>query len=194
MAVTFCFSINFSPINKSYAKDLGETKVIEDVNKDKGNKNNEDIYEDIYQTNTIKFTATTSTGKALDSGVWIIKDKKNNIIDTFNVSKNSYIFTKTLPKGEYLFEQKIAPKGYFKDNNVVTIKIPILSKKKIDTFEISPKITKEIPKKSTETPKQSSEIYKTGSIDPIYFLLAIIFIFPIVFLVVNSNKKKVGEK
>lgn len=192
VAVTFCFSLSFSPINKSFAqdtKDLEKTKITEDVKDKKLNKD-----DTIYHTNKIKFTATTSSGKALNSGIWVIKDKNNNVIDTFKVSKNSYIFTKTLPNGEFLFQQKTPPKGYMKDNKVLTIKTPIPVKHKGDVFEIYPKTTKETPKESKETPGESTDIYKTGGIDLKYLLGAIALIFPIVFLVVNSNKKKVGEK
>lgn len=192
IAVTFCFSLSFSPINKSFAqdtKDLEKTKITEDAERKKINKD-----DTIYHTNKIKFTATTSSGKALNSGVWVIKDKNNNVIDTFKVSKNSYIFTKTLPNGEFLFEQKTPPKGYLKDNKVVTIKTPIPVKNKGDVFEIYPKTTKETPKESKKTPGESTEIYKTGGMDLKYLLGAIALIFPIVFLVVNSNKKKVGGK
>lgn len=190
VAVTFCFSLSFSPVNKSYAKDLEKTKITEDVKNEKHNKKNDTVF----HTNKIKFTATTSSGKALNSGVWVIKDKNNNVIDTFKVSKNSYIFTKTLPNGEFLFEQKTPPKGYLKDNKVVTIKTPIPVKNKGDVFEIYPKTTKETPTESKETPGESTEIYKTGGIDFKYLLGAIALIFPIVFLIVNSNKKKVGGK
>lgn len=188
--MTLCFTINFSPISKSYAKDIGKAKNTEDVNKEhqiiKGKKR--------YQTNTIKFIAKTSSGKPLESGTWVIKDKDNNVLDIFKISKDSYIYEKTLPKGEFKFQQETPPIGYLKDNKVLTIKTPISIEKKGGIFEIYPKTTKKIPEESRETPNESSEIYKTGGLDLKYILLALALIFSIVFFFVNLNKKKLGGK
>lgn len=192
--ITLCFTINFSPITKSYAEEENKekTKVTENVKKEQLNTQKDKEY----YTNTIKFIAKTSSGKPLDSGVWVIKDKENNILDTFNVSKDLYVFKKTLPKGEFFFQQQTPPNGYLKDNKVLTIKTPISLKNEGDSFEIYPKSTKKRPEESKKTPRESSETYKTGSIDLKYILIAFALIFSIVFLFDNSMKKKIkaGEK
>lgn len=137
-----CTALLISPVNTSYAKNETVTLPrIYEENKDTKDNNIllKETIKESKQTNKIRFIPRTSSGKILDSGTWIIKDKNGKVVKTFTITKKVNKFETELKDGSYTLEQQKAPNGYIKDNKKVNFSLPINIDKEKDAFEIYPK-------------------------------------------------------
>lgn len=137
-----CTALLMSPVNTSYAKNETVTLPrIYEENKDTKDNNVllKETIKESKQTNKIRFIPRTSSGKILDSGTWIIKDKNGKVVKTFTITKKVNKFETELKDGSYTLEQQKAPNGYIKDNKKVNFSLPINIDKEKDAFEIYPK-------------------------------------------------------
>lgn len=137
-----CSALLMSPVNTSYAKNETITLPrIYEENKDTKDNNVllKETIKESKQTNKIRFIPRTSSGKILDSGTWIIKDKNGKVVKTFTITKKVNKFETELKDGSYTLEQQKAPNGYIKDNKKVNFSLPINIDKEKDAFEIYPK-------------------------------------------------------
>ncbi|MFN2102961.1 prealbumin-like fold domain-containing protein [Finegoldia dalianensis] len=137
-----CTALLMSPVNTSYAKNETVTLPrIYEENKDTKDNNIllKETIKESKQTNKIRFIPRTSSGKILDSGTWIIKDKTGKVVKTFTITKKVNKFETELKAGSYTLEQQKAPNGYIKDNKKVNFSLPINIDKEKDAFEIYPK-------------------------------------------------------
>lgn len=137
-----CTALLMSPVNSSYAKNetLTLPKIYEENKETKDNNVLlKETIKESKQTNKIRFIPRTSSGKTLDSGVWIIKDKTGKIVKTFTITKKVNKFETELKDGSYTLEQQKAPNGYIKDNKKVNFILPVSIDKEKDAFEIYPK-------------------------------------------------------
>lgn len=137
-----CTALLMTPVNTSYAKN--ETVILPRIyEENKDIKDNKvllkETIKELKQTNKIRFIPRTSSGKILDSGVWIIKDKNGKVVKTFTITKKVNKFETELKDGLYTLEQQKAPNGYIKDNKKVNFSLPINIDKEKDAFEIYPK-------------------------------------------------------
>lgn len=137
-----CSALLMSPVNTSYAKNETVTLPrIYEENKDRKDNNIllKETIKESKRTNKIRFIPRTSSGKILDSGTWIIKDKTGKVVKTFTITKKINKFETELKTGSYTLEQQKAPNGYIKDNKKVNFSLPINIDKEKDAFEIYPK-------------------------------------------------------
>lgn len=137
-----CSALLMSPVNTSYAKNETVTLPrIYEENKDTKDNNVllKETIKESKRTNKIRFIPRTSSGKILDSGTWIIKDKTGKVVKTFTITKKINKFETELKTGSYTLEQQKAPNGYIKDNKKVNFSLPINIDKEKDAFEIYPK-------------------------------------------------------
>lgn len=137
-----CTALLMSPVNTSYAKNETVTLPrIYEENKDTKDNNvlSKETIKESKQTNKIRFIPRTSSGKILDSGTWIIKDKTGKVVKTFTITQKINKFETELKAGSYTLEQQKAPNGYIKDNKKVNFSLPINIDKEKDAFEIYPK-------------------------------------------------------
>lgn len=137
-----CTALLMSPVNTSYAKNETVTLPrIYEENKDTKDNNVllKETIKESKQTNKIRFIPRTSSGKILDSGTWIIKDKTGKVVKTFTITQKINKFETELKAGSYTLEQQKAPNGYIKDNKKVNFSLPINIDKEKDAFEIYPK-------------------------------------------------------
>ncbi len=207
-----CSALLMSPVNTSYAKNETVTLPrIYEENKDRKDNNIllKETIKESKRTNKIRFIPRTSSGKILDSGVWIIKDKNGKVVKTFTITKKVNKFETELKDGSYTLEQQKAPNGYIKDNKKVNFSLPINIDKEKDAFEIYPKfLSKEQndknnknqnERKQTQTSNNNEQNdntgnnartnernYKTGGLDLKILLSAFVVIFPIVFVTINK--------
>lgn len=201
-----CTALLMSPVNTSYAKNETVTLPrIYEENKDTKDNNIllKETIKESKQTNKIRFIPRTSSGKILDSGTWIIKDKAGKVVKTFTITKKINKFETELKAGSYTLEQQKAPNGYIKDNKKVNFSLPINIDKEKDAFEIYPKflsiannqdnernqIDKNNKNQNDNTgnnTKANERNYKTGGLDLKILLSAFVIIFPIVFVTINK--------
>ena len=202
-----CTALLMSPVNTSYAKNETVTLPrIYEENKDTKDNNIllKETIKESKQTNKIRFIPRTSSGKILDSGTWIIKDKTGKVVKTFTITKKINKFETELKAGSYTLEQQKAPNGYIKDNKKVNFSLPINIDKEKDAFEIYPKFLSiannqdnernQIDKNNNKNQndntgnntKANERNYKTGGLDLKILLSAFVIIFPIVFVTINK--------
>lgn len=202
-----CSALLMSPVNTSYAKNETVTLPrIYEENKDRKDNNIllKETIKESKQTNKIRFIPRTSSGKILDSGTWIIKDKAGKIVKTFTITKKINKFETELKAGSYTLEQQKAPNGYIKDNKKVNFSLPINIDKEKDAFEIYPKFLSiennqdnernQIDKNNNKNQNDNTgnntrpneRNYKTGGLDIKILLSAFVVIFPIVFVTINK--------
>lgn len=202
-----CTALLMSPVNTSYAKNETVTLPrIYEENKDTKDNNIllKETIKESKQTNKIRFIPRTSSGKILDSGTWIIKDKTGKVVKTFTITKKINKFETELKAGSYTLEQQKAPNGYIKDNKKVNFSLPINIDKEKDAFEIYPKFLSiennqdnernQIDKNNNKNQNDNTgnntraneRNYKTGGLDLKILLSAFVVIFPIVFVTINK--------
>ncbi|WP_392436190.1 SpaA isopeptide-forming pilin-related protein (plasmid) [Finegoldia magna] len=202
-----CTALLMSPVNSSYAKNetLTLPKIYEENKETKDNNVLlKETIKELKQTNKIRFIPRTSSGKILDSGTWIIKDKTGKVVKTFTITKKINKFETELKAGSYTLEQQKAPNGYIKDNKKVNFSLPINIDKEKDAFEIYPKFLSiennqdnernQIDKNNNKNQNDNTgnntraneRNYKTGGLDIKILLSAFVIIFPIVFVTINK--------
>ncbi|MDU5527616.1 MAG: prealbumin-like fold domain-containing protein [Finegoldia magna] len=202
-----CTALLISPVNTSYAKNETVTLPrIYEENKDTKDNNIllKETIKESKQTNKIRFIPRTSSGKILDSGTWIIKDKNGKVVKTFTITKKVNKFETELKTGSYTLEQQKAPNGYIKDNKKVNFSLPINIDKEKDAFEIYPKFlsiennqdnernqndknnNKNQNDNTGNNTRPNERNYKTGGLDIKILLSAFVVIFPIVFVTINK--------
>ena len=202
-----CTALLISPVNTSYVKNETVTLPrIYEENKDTKDNNIllKETIKESKQTNKIRFIPRTSSGKILDSGTWIIKDKNGKVVKTFTITKKVNKFETELKTGSYTLEQQKAPNGYIKDNKKVNFSLPINIDKEKDAFEIYPKFlsiennqdnernqndknnNKNQNDNTGNNTRPNERNYKTGGLDIKILLSAFVVIFPIVFVTINK--------
>lgn len=203
-----CSALLMSPVNTSYAKNETVTLPrIYEENKDRKDNNIllKETIKESKRTNKIRFIPRTSSGKILDSGTWIIKDKTGKVVKTFTITKKINKFETELKTGSYTLEQQKAPNGYIKDNKKVNFSLPINIDKEKDAFEIYPKFlsiennqdnernqndknnnNKNQNDNTGNNTRPNERNYKTGGLDIKILLSSFVIIFPIVFVTINK--------